>query len=293
MREVDANAQIPQRLPNISHLLALAYAVGGNEGAAHGVVVHIFRSLHVPARNVVHVAAVLRATEHVDQLGLLLLGLVARAQKRWVTDDIAAFLGRQYFLPVHTKRVALVDIVVAFQRQEVEGLQQNLLRCLHHLLLGYPQRRFCNADREVVYLYAEKLIDGNLYGAALPVEADAHLIALQIFEHTILKLAQGKVAFSEEVAAAACWVEHVYACEFSLERAQPHFAIALHAVAFNRRKLGAQIVQEQRVNNLVDVLNTGVVHTARAPRGGVQSALEGRAEDGGADVTPVEALRRL
>lgn len=49
----------------------------------------------------------------------------------------------------------------------------------------------------------------------------------------------------------------------------------------DRSKFGAQIVQEQRIYNLVDILDAGVVHAARASRRGVQRALEGRAKDGG------------
>ena len=122
MRKVDANTQIPQRPPNIGYLLALTNAVSGNEGATHRAITHILRSFHIPARNVIHVAAILRAAEHVHELGLLLLVLIARTQKRRVTAKVSALLRRQHVIPVHTKSVALVDVAIALQRQEVERL---------------------------------------------------------------------------------------------------------------------------------------------------------------------------
>ena len=59
---------------------------------------------------------------------------------------------------------------------------------------------------------------------------------------------------------------------------------------FDGVKLGRQGIKEQRVNNLMDILNAGVVHTAAATGFGVQGAFKDCTEDGGGNLGPVEIL---
>ena len=58
-------------------------------------------------------------------------------------------------------------------------------------------------------------------------------------------------------------------------------------------ELGAERVEEERVDHLVDVLLRGVVHAVLAARLGVEGGLEDGAEDRGGDLAPVEALARV
>ena len=57
----------------------------------------------------------------------------------------------------------------------------------------------------------------------------------------------------------------------------------VHGDGLDGVQLGPEVVQEQGVDDLVDVLDGGVVHPAGAPGLLVQGALKDGAEDGGAD----------
>ena len=122
---------------------------------------------------------------------------------------------------------------------------------------------------------------------------DARLIALQVLDDAQLQLSQADVGLGEEVVAAGGRVEKRQLGELLLEDAQLGVARPLHLLALDGGKLGLQVVQEQRVDDLVYVLHAGVVHAPRPAGIGIEGALEGGAEDGGADVLPVEPGRRL
>ena len=61
------------------------------------------------------------------------------------------------------------------------------------------------------------------------------------------------------------------------------------AAGFGLVELGAQVVEEQRPDQLEDVLFAGVVRAEVAARLGVHDRLEQRAEDGRADLAPVQS----
>ena len=67
----------------------------------------------------------------------------------------------------------------------------------------------------------------------------------------------------------------------------------LHRDFLDFLQLGFQSIQKQRVNDLVDVLNAGIVHAAAASSFRVQGAFKHSAENGGADRRPVEILAGL
>ena len=68
------------------------------------------------------------------------------------------------------------------------------------------------------------------------------------------------------------------------------FAGTWHRLRFDGAELRFQIVQEQRVDDLVNVFDGGVVHSALAPGLRVQGGFKYRAENGGADFRPVKVL---
>lgn len=78
-----------------------------------------------------------------------------------------------------------------------------------------------------------------------------------------------------------------------LERFEAALAHALHRRLPDLIQLSAQLVQEQRVDHLMDILDGGIVHPALAPSFRVQRGFKHRAEYGGADLAPVEVLAGL
>ncbi len=78
-----------------------------------------------------------------------------------------------------------------------------------------------------------------------------------------------------------------------LKRFQLGLADFLHCDRLDLRQLRLQPVQKQRVDDLMDVLNTGIVHPAGAPGLRVQCAFKHRPEDRGADGGPVKILAGL
>lgn len=104
--------------------------------------------------------------------------------------------------------------------------------------------------------------------------------------------AKAEVRFGQEIIGACCRIQAYDGRELMLE------CIELVPLRFRLRdltdvlKLRFQIIEEQRVNDLVNVLDGCVVHATGAARFRIQRRLKYGAEDGRADVLPVEALRR-
>ena len=209
--------------------------------------------------------------------------------KRRVAHDVVQFLGRDNVLPVDAQGVAFDDVGIAFQGQEVDVHVDDAFGLLHHLIFGDPEGGLGDGHGEVVDLDAVELPDGHLDGVVMLV-AECDLPVLQQTDDLIFQLAEAEVSLSQKVARAAGGVQKDQGSQLFLEGFQPALAGGIDGDVFDLVQLAAQAAQKQRVDHLVDVLDGGVVHPARAAGLGVQGALEHRAEDGGADVPPVEVL---
>ena len=119
-------------------------------------------------------------------------------------------------------------------------------------------------------------------------EAEERLPAIALADDFVFEAAQGEVGLREEVARTAGGVEEAQGGQPLLEGVELAAALALYLFGQYLRKLAAQVVEEERVDDAVDVVNGGVVHAASAPRLGVERALEDGAEDGGRYLAPVE-----
>ena len=137
--------------------------------------------------------------------------------KRRIADDVVQLLLRANVLPVYLKRVALMDVGVALQRQEVDVVMNDLLRLCHHLRLAYPQGSGGYGDGEVVDFYAVELVDAHLDGVFEGVEL---LHAVYLLDNLVLQSAQGEVGLREEVARTARRVEELEVCHLVLQRVQ-------------------------------------------------------------------------
>ena len=81
----------------------------------------------------------------------------------------------------------------------------DLLRLVHHLGLSYPQRRFRNRYRKIVYLNTVKLTYGNLdYFAQVKLYLT---VLLPHFNGFVFKTPQGYIRFRKKISAAAGWVK--------------------------------------------------------------------------------------
>ena len=147
----------------------------------------------------------------------------------------------------------------------------DVFRLLHHLAFSNPQRGLGNGGRKVVDFNAVELLDAYHDGGQVPLQAHhnlarsrAPLRVNQTADDLVLQAAQGDIGFRQKVAAAASRVKEGQPCQLLLEGVELHRAGANHADFADFLQLLAQRVQEQRVNDLVDVLNGGVMHTAAA-----------------------------
>ena len=100
---------------------------------------------------------------------------------------------------------------------------------------------------------------------------------------SFFQLPQGQVSLCQKVARAAGRVEERQARQLALKCAQLSLAGLIYGDLLDFFQLRAQVVQKQWINDLVDVLDAGVVHPAGAPGVRVQGALKHRSENGGAD----------
>ena len=296
VREVDVDTQVVQGFPEVGDLLALTYRVGRDQGAARALPLREPRGLHVPGPAVVDVARVLRAVEDLKEFGLLLLGLVAGPKERRVAHEVREVIG-EHLGPIGLEGVALMEVAKAPERQEVEVITDvYLLRLSEHLLLGDPKGGLGDRDGEVVYLDAVQLIERYADGAVLRNDEGrlpcvAGLLAELVFDDSVLDGAQLPVRLGKEVARAACRVADGNGGNLVVQPRQGLLALRRRPLTLGLVQLVPQLVEEQRPEAALDVLNARVVHAPGMARLGIQSPLEHAAEDDARDLAPVEVLR--
>ena len=134
-----------------------------------------------------------------------------RTHERRIPHDPDLIARRQDFFPVHPERVALVDVGVGRERQEVHFAVDDALGLLHHLAFGDPYRCLGDGDGEVVDLDAVELLDADLDGGVGRfVEAEdaaAGLVEDGLAQDVVLEAAQGEIALREEIPTAARRIE--------------------------------------------------------------------------------------
>ena len=181
--------------------------------------------------------------------------------------------GRADRQPVEPKRIALGDPVHGIERQEPG--QRLLLAAMKHvaLELGDDQRQPGDLGGEVAQLDPAEVGQGNV-GTALGLAPAAIDLGLD--------LAHLLVGDDKEVARAAGRVEHP---DFRHAVAQVQ---QLARVVARRLQLGAQVIEEERVQHFQDVRHAGVVHAEDRTLLLIRDGLDHRAEDVGVDARPVQ-----
>lgn len=209
-----------------------------------------------------------------------------------VAHHIGAFGGRQQLVPVVSQGVGLHDVARIMQRQMRQRLSRDGLRVVQRLLFRDPQRGTRHGHREIVDLDAMHLVDPHLDQAVLAAQFHVALAVQQVGDDAVLQFAQPQIRFGQEVARTARRIEEVQRGEPVLERFEPVLAgpLAKRLVVFDTVELGREIVEEERVDDLVDVPDGGVVHASLAALVVAEGLLHQRAEDDGADGAPVEPV---
>ena len=110
-------------------------------------------------------------------------------------------------LPIQPQGVALHDVAVGFQRQEVQRHMDNLFRLFHHLAVCDPEGGFGNSHGKIVDLNAVELADGDLDGV-IQIQHDLPLVKQG--NYFILQTTQGQIGFRQEVAASTGRVKNFY-----------------------------------------------------------------------------------
>ena len=202
-------------------------------------------------------------------------------------------IGRDFDdVPVHPQCIPFPDVGVALEGQEFDVVVDDFLCLAEHLRLRYPKGRGSNRDGKVVYLDAVELPDADLDGRkAFPCELRLPMCILSY--GFVLQATQAQVGFREEIAGAAGRVEEGEGGQLVLIGHQLPLPLPLYLLFEDVVKLLAQVVEEQWVDDLVDVLDAGVVHASAATRLRIQRALEHASEDGGRYLAPVETEARV
>ena len=124
-----------------------------------------------------------------------------------------------------------------------------------------------------------KLLDADPHGIdecaqhGLPVVHHAY--------HLVLQPSEAEVGLGEEVARSTGGIEEGQLGQLLLKRLQPFPPRLLHLHFPDLLQLFLEAVEEEGIDDLVDVLDAGVMHASRAACLRVQRGLKDSPEDGG------------
>ena len=135
--EVDVNAKaVKQGLPDTGNLFALCDRIGGNKSCSYCRTYHKLCSLEIPPGNIIDIFPYIGFYRL--QISFLRYRLIGIPHKRRVAHDIIQFRFGHDALPVDAQGVALDNVDIGLQRQEVQIHVDDVLRLLHHLALRDP-----------------------------------------------------------------------------------------------------------------------------------------------------------
>ena len=288
--EVDVHPALGQRFPKRRHGLALTDGIGRDERcpdiSARGL--HEVRRLFVPAADVVQVAEVLPfRAEHSEKVVLLLLAHQPRADERRIAHDVVRSARRAKSSPIQTQGIGFDDVGVGLKREEIDVVAHDALGLPLHLRLGDPQGGHRDRHREIIDLDAVELVDAGTDRAEVPPEQ--LLPAVDFLHDPVLHPADRDVGLCEEVARAAGRVEEGQRGEPVPEVHKGAPPRCGHLDVQNLPEFLFQSVQKERVDDLMNILDAGVVHPSGTPCLGVERAFKDGSEDGRADSRPVES----
>ena len=214
----------------------------------------------------------------------LFLGLIVLPQKRRIPQykiKHCGFLvpghGRDEALPVGTQGIGMHNMRLALQRQPGVILSESVAHPQVHLMVHKPERNLGYLAGKFFYFYAVKLPDIAKHELA---DIGYHLDALQLPDHLQFQGAELAVTDNQEVAAATGRVKETEFGELQVKLIEGIVALGAVLVRFDGLKLLLQFVEEERFDELQDVLFAGVVRTEVAALFLVHHALKQAAENG-------------
>ena len=206
-------------------------------------------------------------------------------KQRFRQSVVGAGLGGKR-CPVHAERVAFNDVRARFERQKVDSLTDEPFGFRNHLAFGNPERGFCDGNGKVVYFDAVKIVDFDADG--IFKVAHERLTAKARGNAAVFKAAEAQIRFRQKVAAAAGGIKELQSAELFLKVQQfllPHFCLRnVH----NLFEFGSKSVHKKRIDYFMDIFDARVMHSARAPRFGIERTFKHRAENRGTNFAPVE-----
>ena len=154
-------------------------------------------------------------------------------------------------------------------------------------MVGHPQRNLRDHRWKFVDFDAEEMIDVQFRKRCdIHHQFDPAVDGQQFAQYVAFQFAQLAIGDDQEIARAAGRVKERHRPQPLMQRAQGALAARLERAGAG--EVGAQIVQEQRFDDLEDRLFRRVMRALLAAGHCVDHAFEQRTEDGGRHIAPVE-----
>ena len=115
----------------------------------------------IPRTNIINTINSFPLPENSDCFLFLYFRHHRRPHKRWVAHDVVEGGFGDDGFPVQAEGVALGDVGVGFQGQEVQAHADDIFGLFHHLALCDPEGSFGNGGGEVVDLDTVELVNGD------------------------------------------------------------------------------------------------------------------------------------
>jgi len=206
-----------------------------------------------------------------------------------VAHEVGAVVGGEDFVPVAAQGVVVDDGRGFFQGDAGVEFSEGFRNGHVHLVVGQPERGLGDAGGEFLDFDAVKLVDVDA-GDVADFKAEGELVAVEGAEDVEFEGAEFAVGHNEEIAAAAGGVEEAEARDAVVKFVEVGLSFAGGGgLGEDFGQLGAEVVEEEGVDDAADVFLGGVVGAFGAAFAGFHDALKERAEDAGGDARPVKA----
>ena len=177
--------------------------------------------------------------------------------------------------------------MVVLQRKWFEVISHNGIGFLQHLGLSNPECSLGDRTGEIVDFDAVELVDRNFDWIS---QTANHSIFVKNLDGLVLQSAEAGIGFRQEITRPTSRIQELQTCELVLEFGRSRLLRPDHFLGLDIGKFSFQVVQEERVDDLVDILQGGIMHAAGPAGIRVQGRLEYGAEDGRRYQAPVKIV---
>ena len=177
--------------------------------------------------------------------------------------------------------------MIILQRKWLKVITHDGIGFLQHLGLGDPEGCLGDGAGEIVDFNTVELVDGNLDRIS---QATYDTVVVKNLDGFVLKPSKPSIGLCQEITRSTGRVQELQGGKLILKFCCSRFLCAHDLLRLDIGQFSFQIVQEQRVDDLVDILQRGIVHTSRPSCRRIQRGLEYSAEDSRRDQAPVEIV---